>query len=208
MLTAGGNDAGRTYMEYDRDKVQRMWDDDVAQSQHESGTSYSGEIGMLTGPIQWNDKKLGTAREAWDFIMETHYKGDPPIAVSFETETEVPRERQDAWRKKHQDAEDAHRRKAKEIVTKAITGGKSTLLPACKGCGSKLSREHIARGVASSWGGEGAACPLCRSSLLSDSVRKRLDSLKSKHEGRKGRETPRGKKTGKYGWAIGGIASS
>lgn len=34
------------------------------------------------------------------------------------------------------------------------------------------------------------------------------EALKSKHEGRKGGEPPRGKKTGEYGWVVGGTAAS
>jgi len=207
LRTAGGNDAGRTYQTYDRAQVQRQWDADVARSQHESGTSYSGEIGMLTGPIQWHDKKVGTVQEAWDWVMRTHEKFDPPLAVSFELETEVPRARLEAWQAKKNQAYQAYQRRASEIVQKALTTGKSKLLPACAGCGSRLSREYIAKG-ASGWVADGVPCPVCRANLLSETVQRRLEALKAKHEGRRGAEPPRGKKTGKYGWVVGGTAQS
>jgi len=207
LRTAGGNDAGRTYRTYDRAQVQRQWDDDVARSQHEDGTSYSGEIGMLTGPIQWHDKKLGSLREAWDWVMETHDKFEPPLAVSFELEADVPQARLEEWRRKEREAYEAYQRKVGEVVQRALTSGKSKLLPACRGCGSKLSREHIARGARGWASAEGVPCPVCRGNLLSEAVRKRLETLKSRHESRRGKE-PRGRKTGKYGWVVGGVAQS
>jgi len=207
MRTAGGNDAGRTYRTYDKSEVQRQWDADVRSSQSQDGTSYSGEIGMLTGPIQWHDKQFGSLREAWDWIMRTHEKFEPPLAASFELETEVPRERLEAWQRKRREAYEAYQRRAGEIVQKALTSGKSKLLPACNGCGSRLSREHITRGARGWAAAEGVPCPVCRGNLLSETVQRRLEALKSRHESRQGKE-PRGRKTGKYGWVVGGIAQS
>ena len=118
----------------------------------------------------------------------------------------MPQARLEEWRRKEREAYEAYQRKAGEVVQRALTSGKSKLLPACGGCGSRLSREHIARG-ARGWVSDGVPCPVCRGNLLSETVQRRLEALKAKHEGRRDKE-PRGRKTGKYGWVVGGTAQS
>ena len=55
------------------------------ESLYQDGHSYSGEIGMLIGPIDWQDKEFGSWREAEKYLAETQDKFDGPMAVSFVT---------------------------------------------------------------------------------------------------------------------------
>ncbi len=80
----GANLNTRMYpVDLGKDKVLKMWNDDVDMSLHEHGHSYSGEIGMLNGKPKFEDKQFQNEAEADDYITDNHEKWEPPLAVSF-----------------------------------------------------------------------------------------------------------------------------
>ena len=66
-----------------KEEILKLWDDDCETSRYESGHSYSGEIGMLSGKPSWEDKEFADSRAADDYICEKHDKWDRPMAVSY-----------------------------------------------------------------------------------------------------------------------------
>jgi hypothetical protein len=73
----------RVFSTDDREAITRSWDNAVEQSLYEDGHSYSGEIGMLRGSIQWVDKELENEDTAEDYVVDHHEKWEPAMAVSF-----------------------------------------------------------------------------------------------------------------------------
>jgi hypothetical protein len=70
-----------------KDVIVKIWDDLCEQSRYDHGHSYSGDIGMLRGNIEWHDALLSSRSEASDFISDNHKeKWSPPVAVSFNEE--------------------------------------------------------------------------------------------------------------------------
>ena len=57
------------------------WNSDVEQSQHESGHSYSGEIGMLGKGFDMSSHIAEDTNEAHDYICDHHDKWDGAMAV-------------------------------------------------------------------------------------------------------------------------------
>jgi hypothetical protein len=72
-----------TYRTFDKSEIRKAWAEAVDGSLRESGSSYSGCIGMLGGEIQWHPRKLSTQEEAVQYVMEHHDKWEPPVAVQF-----------------------------------------------------------------------------------------------------------------------------
>jgi hypothetical protein len=64
-------------------EILKQWEDDCEMSRHESGHSYSGEIGMLSGTPSWADKEFPDENTANEHICEKHKKWSQPLAVSY-----------------------------------------------------------------------------------------------------------------------------
>lgn len=74
----------REYRTLDRSEIERQWQADVKESRFESGNSYSGEIGMLGGPIDWLPGAPAESQSAAvDILADKHQKWDGPMAVRF-----------------------------------------------------------------------------------------------------------------------------
>lgn len=70
-------------------KIKESWKNQVEQSLHEDGHSYSGEIGMLgTTVARWHDLNFPTSDGAYEYIETHHEKWEPAIAVSYQEEGE------------------------------------------------------------------------------------------------------------------------
>lgn len=63
--------------------IEKQWAAACEASRHESGQSYSGEIGMLQGAPVWHDKDFTGKEDAEEFICEEQEKWSRPLAVSF-----------------------------------------------------------------------------------------------------------------------------
>jgi len=80
----GANFNSRNYPDSKGKKeITAEWEAACEYSRYESGHSYSGDIGMLSGKIDWQDNMFATEREADDYAAENQNKWDPPIAVSY-----------------------------------------------------------------------------------------------------------------------------
>jgi hypothetical protein len=72
----------------DRKTIAKMWDDMCEQSRHDRGHSYSGDIGMLRGNVQWHEEVLPAQHLAYEFVLQNHKeKWDPPVAAPYVNET-------------------------------------------------------------------------------------------------------------------------
>ncbi len=80
----GANTSYRSFRTHDKKEIVRLWNDEVDQSLHENGHSYSGCIGMLgPGIKQWFDVRFVGRDKAEERIAEVHNKGESAIAVSY-----------------------------------------------------------------------------------------------------------------------------
>ena len=66
-----------------KEEILKQWDRDCETSLYESGHSYSGGIGMLSGMPVFKKKRFETECEAIDYIADNHDKWSEPLAVSY-----------------------------------------------------------------------------------------------------------------------------
>ena len=196
----GANVDYRLYETFDRQKVARLFEDDVDVSQSEDGNSYSGCIGMLHSIGAWVDKQFPSVREAEHYLAENHEKWENAWAVSYvigKPLTATQKKKQEELSKQASELFDAPRNIELQALADIRTA-KSDFI-GCKGCGSKLKREHIRM----------APCPLCHASLLSATVVKRIEAAKDKHQKACDKVNAlENKPSGKMGWLVGGWCSS
>jgi len=200
----GANYDGRTYFTDDKEVIRRKWDNDVQDSQHMDGCSYSGCIGMLTGHIDWvRIEPFNSEYEASEYISEHACKWDGPMAVPFKIKgtKAVPAYVKNAEEK----CEKATKKIVeleKELASKALNS-KSKFV-GCKNCNSKLNKRYLRIAI----------CPLCNKTLLSGTSLKRIEAAKererkaSKHLSAMRDKARATNATGKIGYTIGGICSS
>ena len=155
---------------------------------------------MLHGIGQWVDKQFPNVREAEEYLANEHEKWDNAMAVSYvigKPPTAAQKTKLDELSKQANSLFDATFAVERQAVAD-IRNAKSDFI-GCKGCGSKLKREHLRM----------AACPLCHASLLSATVVKRIQAVKDKHQKvcDKIRDME-SKPSGKIGWLVGGWCSS
>jgi len=64
-------------------QVEKLWNNDVEESLHNSGHSYSGGIGMLGSGVNWVEKEFPTEREADDYLSDKQQKWSKAMGVKF-----------------------------------------------------------------------------------------------------------------------------
>ena len=204
----GGCTDFRIYKYDDRKKVERAFKDDCEDARYEHGNGgYTGTIAEVHGIGRWVDRRFGSEGEAMDYAVEHHNKWDPAMAVSFclpveKGKREKAREAK-AWAKV-----EAAQKKLNDANVKArkdFAGAKSKTV-GCKGCGSKMSREHLVRFLSH----RPIRCPLCNGDLLSQTFRDRQAKLEAAVKAAKAAhaEESKPKTNGKIGWVVGGWFSS
>jgi len=224
----GAHDYICTYKEADESKVRKLWEEQVEDDRCESGGgSYAGNATTMHGKVRFRDKRLASETEAHDWLLEHHEKWEAPLACSFYLPEEKGKREQSAVAKaeaKQVTVEEARLEVAQKIQA-AFVERKSKLV-ACKGCGSRLSQEHLTRGWRKGnlqFNQRGdvktfafaslpslPACPLCKADLLSESDQKRLATHAAKCEAAKQAvvEANKPKPGKKIGWCVGGWAAS
>ena len=66
-----------------RKAVEKLWDNDVKESLHNSGHHYSGGIGMLGSGVNWVEKVFPTEREAHDYLADNQQKWSKAMGVKY-----------------------------------------------------------------------------------------------------------------------------
>lgn len=204
----GGATDFRVYKFSDRKKVEREFKEACEEARYEHGHGgYTGTIAEVHGIGRWVDRRFGSDGEAMDYASEHHNKWDPAMAVSFCLPVEKG-EREKNREKKAREKVKAAEKKLTDACNKArkaFAEAKSKTV-GCKGCGSKMSREHLARFLMH----RVVRCPLCDHDLLPATFRERQAKLKAAvEEARKAAEEEAKPKTnGKIGWVVGGWFSS
>jgi len=211
----GGSLDTRVYATNNRAEIERRFSAAIDQAGHESGHGgYTGTIAEMSGIAQFVEEVFDSALDAERYICDEHCKWDDAMAVPFRIHG-APTAAAMARYTKKQETLCAKQRKVQDdqqaLVAKihaAFRAGKSALV-GCKGCGSRLSRTHIASKanarVAS------LNCPVCNSTLLSKTDQGRLEKLQAKHDAARkalrALQSPHGRETG-IGYVVGGICSS
>jgi len=197
----------RTYKYNDRKKIERAFSKACEDARHENGHGgYTGTIAEFHGIGKWLDREVGSEAEAEGYIIEHHQKWDAAMAVSFRLPVEKG-EREKAREKKACEKAQAAQEKLNEAnrkVREEFASAKSKTV-GCKGCGSKMSREHLVKFLH----GKALRCPLCNGDLLSQTFRERQAKLMAAvEEARKAaQEEAKPKTNGKIGWVVGGWVS-
>lgn len=221
----GAHDYIRVFKTESREEVKKKWQATVDDDRHESGGgAYAGNATTMHGTITFKDLKLKGESEAREHILDKHEKWTGPLAVSFLLPA-APGERDKARAAKALAAYEKVAQKRLDVaqaIQAAFVSRKAKLVT-CDGCTSKLSREHLvkklAKGRVYSYQTDGPkqydmpgvpACPVCNTSLLSETDRARLDAHATKHkEATKERdEASKPTPSDKIGWAVGGWAAS
>lgn len=140
-------------------KVQKEWDNYVAHEDRQEGASGLGSS------IRWIDHVCSDSEEAKEYIKERDSGWYDQLAVKFLDYPELIKtqkllkleQRASTLRKKlFVEERKVH---AKELKSAYVS---------CKGCGSRLSTEHIVSNF----------CPLCRTDLRSPSVLNSIEKLR------------------------------
>jgi hypothetical protein len=204
----GAHSSYLTYKDSDRAKVEKRFVADQKDAVHEDGAGpYSGTIATMRGGIgQWYDKKFPTEDAAVEFLLENHQKWEPAVAVSFllpKAPTETQKKRIEEAQTRIKDAE-THSNDLNKKIREAFKARTSKFL-GCSSCGSKLNHEKIVALTQYSR----IACPLCQTSLLSETDQSRIAAAKAKVEDRqKALAELQKPDTGtEYGWVVGGWAA-
>jgi hypothetical protein len=205
----GAHSSYLTYKDSDREKVKKAFLADQQEAVYEDGAGpYSGTIATMRGGIgQWYDKKFPAEDAAVDFMLEMHQKWDPAVAVSYllpKAPTETQKKRIEEARTRIKDAQD-HANELHKKLRETFKARTSKFL-GCATCGSKLNHEKIVALTQYSR----IACPLCQTSLLSETDQNRIAAAKTKVEERqKALAELQKPDTGtEYGWVVGGWAAS
>lgn len=200
----GATDDYRVYEHNDRAKIEKEFRAACEDARYEDGNSYPGTIACFHSIRGWHDRRFATRNEAEEFLLNQHSKWEPAEAVSFllpakENKTEKTRRERasvsyKSWEKREQDA------RTKVIETFANRKGRTV---ACSGCGSRLSRTHLASKL-NRW--TLPSCPVCGESLLSKTDHERLDNIKQRVAKAKREVNEANKPTPstKVGWIVGG----
>jgi hypothetical protein len=228
----GAHDYIRRMKATDQTKIEKEWEGIVSEDKHESGGgAYAGNATTMHGRITFYDRKFGTEDEASRFILDKHQKWSGPVAASFLLPAE-PTERDKARKGEaleHYEAVEAKQFACVQAIVQAFVTRSSTFV-GCKGCQSKLSHEKLKEKV--KLGNEQTwscglhdmgllrkrtfnlptlpICPLCNSSLLSETDQKRVagHAEKVKAERKDLDEALKDKASDKVAWCVGGWAAS
>lgn len=204
----GAHDSYITYKDSDREKVKQAFLADQKDAIHEDGAGpYSGTIATMRGGIgQWYDKKFPTQQEAVDFMLEQHQKWEPAVAVSYllpKAPTDAQKKRIEEAQARIKDAE-THSSELNKKLRETFKARTSKFL-GCATCGSKLNHEKLVALTQHTR----IICPLCQTSLLSETDQSRLAAAKLKVEERQKALAELQKPTTgtEYGWVVGGWAA-
>jgi len=180
-----------TYNFSHKEEVKTAFDFDVQRSLTQSGSEYSGEIGMLQKISAWKDLRLATQEEAEKFIENNHEKWDGAMAVSFH----IPNKYKSKEDAKAQKLYLAYQNLVREINKRFLE--RKSLFIGCKHCKSRISMKFVSS----------TTCPLCSGSFLSDTDKKRIEKAEAKY--RIANDAAKvASKSEDIGWAVGGWASS
>jgi hypothetical protein len=205
----GAHDSYCTYKESDREKVKKAFlsaQDDARIEDGDGG--YTGTIATMRGGIgQWYDKKFPTQQEAVAFMLDHHDKWEPATAVSYllpKAPTETQKKRIEEARARIKDAED-HANELNKKLRETFKARTSKFL-GCASCGSKLNHEKLVILTQHTR----ILCPLCQTSLLSETDLSRIAAAKTKVEERQKvlAELQKPDTGTEYGWVVGGWAAS
>ncbi len=204
----GGCSDDRVYRYDDRAKITEAFKAACEDARFESGSGgYTGTIAEMHGIQRWEHKNCLSLTEAQRYLHDTHNKFDNALAVSFciaKDKTEADKKREEKanvkWRAAEQKLRDA------SAKVRAEFGAAKSKTVGCKGCGSKMSRTHLATFLR----GRALNCPLCTGDLLSVTARARLTKLsEAVHKARHAAENAgQPKPSAKIGWVVGGMCSS
>lgn len=177
---------GASYIEHTfigtRSKKDVLEGMDILQDQaiHESGTSYSGDLGSAPSGVDFTDKLFNSENEASDWVCNNHSKWTRPIAVKYK----VPDDKKVA--KINEKLIALIRKKSKikpwrtctavigdQVVNRIST--QSAKYKTCNDCGSKVSSQHIKPVLL-------GKCPVCDcpTAFFTNGDWTKLDSLKKK----------------------------
>lgn len=191
----GANLSTRTYSDrLGQRGIADEWAQDVETSRHESGRSYSGEIGMLGPNIsKWYDHNFKSEVEAENWLSENQDKWDPAIAVSFTQQVRTKEYviKYEAGRKKLEVEADKQIAKFIDIVKKYADKFISIKAQycTCKKCGSKLNHDYLKPNVPTNfllkyrWEVEkytGVTCPVCHDPMYNDAAYARIKNAYTK----------------------------
>jgi len=204
----GAHSSYVTYKDSDREKVKKSFLADQKEAVYEDGAGpYSGTIATMRGGIsQWYDKKFATEQEAVDFMLDQHEKWGPAVAVSYllpQAPGDAQKKRIEEARTRIKDAED-HSSELNKKLRETFKARTSKFL-GCASCGSKLNHEKLVALTQYTR----IICPLCQTSLLSETDQNRLAAAKLKVEERqKALAELQKPDTGtECGWVVGGWAA-
>ena len=204
----GAHDYIVTFHEADESKVRKLWEQKVEDDRFEHGADpYNGTSTTMRGQVKFYDRRCASKGDAQEFILGRHEKWGAPIACSFFLPAEMDKHataRADLCREKL-DKVSVKLIEANRKVRAEFAAAKSKLV-ACKGCGSRMSREHLLKVLDR----KPIRCPLCDGDLLSETFRKKqallTDNVKRAQD--ELNEALRPKPSTKIGWCVGGWAAS
>lgn len=156
-------------------KIADLREHDLYENGHDG---YSGSWGQTYGKPRYLSTVFESQRAAEEYLQRHCEKRGPILAVEFYLPAE-PTKREKAKRaklaEKVQQANQKHTETCRKIAA-AFWGRKSKMV-GCSGCGSKLSREHLAKRYNPY---ERPQCPVCSTSLLSETDEKRIQASKDR----------------------------
>ena len=206
------------YKVADQAKIRSLWDAQVEEDRDESGGgAYAGNATTLNGFINFHDKRLPTEHDAEDYVLEKHQKWSGPIACSFFLPTETSDRDRAAIVKSATKLRECGVKQYNLLATivTAFTSRKSEMV-GCKECGSRLAHSRLIKTMSIGRVSDSyivlpslPICPLCQTSLLSDTDLSRIklaaDKLKDMSKAHSECAAP---KPGKQiGWCVGGWAA-
>jgi len=225
----GGSFDYRTYDYDDRNKIRSHFEGECQNAQIEDGTSYPGTIAAMHTVNDWRDKRFPALKEAEEFMVNEHNKWDEGMAVSYLLPRE-PTKSDEARVTKAREKLEKIERKQFDVTLAIQTAfvGRKAKLVACKGCGSRLSREHLVKKLRKGhisnyetiYNGRPRrvtftmpttpTCPVCTVSLLSGTDEKRiLTAIVKTTDAFTAYDVVRVPKAStKIGWLVGGWRSS
>lgn len=188
----------RLFNTSDRNLIKEQWANIVAQSLHEDGSSYSGNIGMLGKDIAvWHDLR-GSREDAENYIEDHQEKWEPAIAVSYlkptipSPEDKIKAERLLADAKELWD-------QANVLANTEIAEIRKDEFFTCKGCKSRIATKFLAT----------KSCPLCQVSVFSIRLNNKIDSLMKQGNAIRDRAMSLQQPVGtESGWIVGGWCAS
>lgn len=158
----------------EKERAKKCWNSDVEDSQYEDGNSYSGGIGMLGRGFSIQED-LAKESEAIEFLEDNHRKWDGAMAVTFSKVVKVNKSFESKKQKALQKIDKMNNEYAGLITSlhKAFSNRKSNKV-GCKKCTSSFPTKYAKQNS------HDINCPICGSSLLSDTDNKRIERANAK----------------------------